>query len=214
MKLTIISDTHLYQGKLTTQIKEARPDVLVHCGDMTDSGSREELGLVAEWFGMLKRKEYVGEVVLIAGNHDRALQTTGAEGLFLKHNLYYLEDSEVTLHGFKFYGSPWTHNLKDWGFQYSHEQGPGPAIWNQIPDDTDILVTHSPPQGIRAFDERDWGCPHLLARVKTVKPRAHLFGHVHGKYGITHTQDTLFVNASSWTGQQRVMNAPTTLEFE
>lgn len=51
-----------------------------------------------------------------------------------------------------------------------------------IPNDTDILVTHTPPighgdlccSGVRA------GCVELLTTVqKRVKPRYHVFGHVH-----------------------------------
>lgn len=54
--------------------------------------------------------------------------------------------------------------------------------WNMIPDDTDILITHSPPlghgdlvcSGVRA------GCAELLATVqKRVKPKYHIFGHIH-----------------------------------
>lgn len=54
--------------------------------------------------------------------------------------------------------------------------------WNKIPNDVDILVTHSPPlghgdqcnSGVRA------GCVELLSTVQSrVKPKYHIFGHVH-----------------------------------
>lgn len=54
--------------------------------------------------------------------------------------------------------------------------------WDVIPDDTDILVTHTPPlghgdlccTGVRA------GCVELLSTVqKRVKPKYHVFGHIH-----------------------------------
>lgn len=54
--------------------------------------------------------------------------------------------------------------------------------WNKIPDDTDILVTHTPPvghgdlccTGVRA------GCVELLTTVQQrVKPKYHVFGHIH-----------------------------------
>lgn len=54
--------------------------------------------------------------------------------------------------------------------------------WNAIPDDTDILVTHTPPvghgdlccTGVRA------GCVELLSTVqKRVRPKYHVFGHIH-----------------------------------
>lgn len=54
--------------------------------------------------------------------------------------------------------------------------------WNLIPDDTDVLITHSPPlgygdlchTGIRA------GCVELLSTIQQrVKPKYHIFGHIH-----------------------------------
>lgn len=51
-----------------------------------------------------------------------------------------------------------------------------------IPDDTDVLITHTPPvghgdlcsSGVRA------GCVELLTTVqKRVKPKYHVFGHIH-----------------------------------
>lgn len=54
--------------------------------------------------------------------------------------------------------------------------------WNLIPDDTDILITHTPPlgygdytcSGVRA------GCVDLLRTVQErVKPKYHVFGHIH-----------------------------------
>lgn len=54
--------------------------------------------------------------------------------------------------------------------------------WDMIPSDTDILVTHTPPvghgdlccTGVRA------GCVELLSTVQNrVKPKYHVFGHIH-----------------------------------
>lgn len=54
--------------------------------------------------------------------------------------------------------------------------------WNIIPDNTDILVTHTPPlgfgdlccTGVRA------GCVELLSTVQQrVLPKYHIFGHIH-----------------------------------
>lgn len=54
--------------------------------------------------------------------------------------------------------------------------------WDAIPEDTDILITHTPPvghgdlccTGVRA------GCVDLLSTVQTrVKPKYHVFGHIH-----------------------------------
>lgn len=68
-----------------------------------------------------------------------------------------------------------------WAFNLPRGQ-PCLDKWNKIPDNVDILVTHSPPlghgdlcySGIRA------GCVELLSTVQNrVKPKYHIFGHVH-----------------------------------
>lgn len=54
--------------------------------------------------------------------------------------------------------------------------------WDKIPEDTDVLITHTPPighgdlccTGVRA------GCVELLTTVQQrVKPKYHIFGHIH-----------------------------------
>lgn len=56
------------------------------------------------------------------------------------------------------------------------------AKWNEIPDDTDILVSHGPPFGIGDLCKSSLrvGCPMLLSAVQErVKPKIHAFGHIH-----------------------------------
>uniref|UniRef100_A0A8C9L8U8 Metallophosphoesterase domain containing 1 n=1 Tax=Pavo cristatus TaxID=9049 RepID=A0A8C9L8U8_PAVCR len=61
-------------------------------------------------------------------------------------NCIYLQDSEVTVRGFRIYGSPWQPWFYGWGFNLPR----GQALlekWNLIPDGIDILITHGPPLG-------------------------------------------------------------------
>lgn len=72
-----------------------------------------------------------------------------------------------------------------------------------IPSDTDILVTHTPPvghgdlccTGVRA------GCVELLSTVQNrVKPKYHVFGHIHEgmtKYATSHTNFKMYRKSSS-----------------
>lgn len=209
LKIAAISDTHMYHGKLTDMIIKANPDVLVHCGDMTDGGTLGELSTVIEWLGMIKKKGYAGHVVAIAGNHDIALENSASLiSMMVDLNIDYLEDESIIIRDFKFYGSPWTSGLRGWGFQYDHDNGPGSKVWDKIPLDVDVLLTHSPPYKTLSRDNGDWGCPLLKSKVEEIKPPVHIFGHVHAAHGILHTRDTLFVNASSWTSNMRIMNDP------
>jgi hypothetical protein len=48
--------------------------------------------------------------------------------------------------------------------------------WKLIPQGTDVLITHGPPQGV--FDGGT-GCKHLMDAVQDIKPSIHCFGHFH-----------------------------------
>uniref|UniRef100_A0A336LFB0 CSON010335 protein n=1 Tax=Culicoides sonorensis TaxID=179676 RepID=A0A336LFB0_CULSO len=114
-------------------------------------------------------------------------------------NCTYLEDTGIELYGLKFYGTPWQPEFCRWAFNLPR----GKAClekWNQIPQDTDVLVTHTPPvghgdlccSGVRA------GCVELLTTVQQrVKPKYHVFGHIHEGYGISSDGKIIFINAST-----------------
>merc|ERR1711964_231814 len=62
----------------------------------------------------------------------------------------------------------------------------------------DILVTHTPPfcVGDCLDSQEDAGCPHLLSAIQDrVKPKAHVFGHVHVP-GVWSDSQTTYVNAA------------------
>ncbi|WP_413944773.1 hypothetical protein [Bdellovibrio sp. HCB-162] len=50
---------------------------------------------------------------------------------------------------------------------------------NKIPDEVDILVTHSPPFGIL---DAGHGSQSLRERVLKVRPKVHIFGHNHHEW--------------------------------
>lgn len=58
----------------------------------------------------------------------------------------YLQDTSITIEGLKIYGTPWQPEFSGWAFNLPR----GEAClqkWNNIPADTDILVSHTPPLG-------------------------------------------------------------------
>lgn len=185
-----MADTHLYHQDL--EVPEG--DVLVHAGDMTRSGTPVQLAEVAAW---LRGFSHPHKIV-VAGNHDRALEYDPVSARSLFDGLTYLQDASVTIDGVKFYGSPWQPEFHSWAFNLPR----GPEIakrWAAIPDDTDVLITHGPPRGIGdrcGMDERA-GCEDLLARVRVVKPRLHLFGHIHQDRGQWTIGDTHFANVTT-----------------
>lgn len=83
------------------------------------------------------------------------------------------------------YGAPWQPKFYDWAYNLPL----GARLrekWDQIPEGVDVLITHGPPLGIldAAADGHECGCPDLLDTItQRVKPRLHIFGHIHEAYG-------------------------------
>ena len=57
------------------------------------------------------------------------------------------------------------------------------------------------------------GCPQLLRVVERVKPRLHLFGHIHEGYGMATRGVTKFVNASICTADYEPTNRPVVIDL-
>lgn len=163
MRILHISDTH---GKHELLIDLPKADVIVHTGDFTEDGTEEEVKDFIEWFSGLS----YAHKVFIAGNHDNCLYGANIEGL--PDDVHYLCNEGITIDGFKFYGVPM--------FVEDDLDGNFPELYSRIPDDTDVLLTHQAPLGI--LDEKEginYGDYSLYKRVMDVKPRYHLFGHIH-----------------------------------
>jgi Icc-related predicted phosphoesterase len=62
-----------------------------------------------------------------------------------------------------------------------------PHHFDQIPAGVDLLLTHSPASGIfdMLYNGSQWGSSRALRdRIELVKPRVHLFGHMHEQRGV------------------------------
>ena len=87
-------------------------------------------------------------------------------------------------------------------------------LYTAIPEDTDVLVTHTPPYGILDRDGSIlYGSRVLLERVRTIRPRLHLFGHIHKSQGITSDGVTVFSNAAIMDEGYDHLNAPNVLSL-
>ena len=121
----------------------------------------------------------------------------------------------MIIDGVKFYGSPWQPWFYDWAFNL--ERGPEiRAKWDLIPEDTDVLITHGPPYGIGdlTFQKDHAGCQDLLKAVERLKPRTHIFGHIHERYGINSIDGTTFINASSFNHNYHRFNEPVIFDLK
>jgi Icc-related predicted phosphoesterase len=196
LRIVIISDTHGFHDV----VKIPDGDVLIHAGDGCSRGTLEE---AEAWLDALRRLPHAHKLV-IAGNHDRCFETDPQAARSLTHGLTYLQDSDVTIAGLRFWGAPWQPWFLSWAFNLQR----GSEIaekWALIPDDIDVLITHGPPAGIldETWDGRPVGCEDLLQTVERITPRLHVFGHIHEGYGAQVRGSTLFVNASTCTLRYR-----------
>lgn len=229
MKIVCISDTHLRHDF------EIPPgDLLIHAGDLTLSGTSNEIRRVGQWLQELPHPYKI----VIAGNHDFLFEKDGmqAEGLLgsSPRGLVYLDDSGIVVEGLKIWGSPWTPRFYNWAFQLDPPNRPlllnrigmpgrdAKEHWKKIPPDLDILVTHGPPLGIldqvgevvggkeQPFEHV--GDPDLALAVKKKKPRHHIFGHIHSGNGEEILGPTHFVNAAICDEAYRPTQKPIVFE--
>lgn len=118
----------------------------------------------------------------------------------------YLHEQSVEIAGVKFYGSPFTPRFYSWGYQYDRD-AEADVRWAKIPEDTHVVITHGPPNGIldAATDAECFGkmvavgCSALKRRLAEIKPNVHVFGHIHDHFGTYIKHGTMFVNAASVT---------------
>jgi hypothetical protein len=80
---------------------------------------------------------------------------------------------------FKIFGSPFSPAKGNWAFGYGVEEAR--QIWERIPLDSDIVVTHTPPKYHcdEAKDRRAAGCEALREALWRVRPLLAICGHVH-----------------------------------
>lgn len=180
MKILHLSDTHGCHRRLK-DLPEA--DVVVHSGDFCMVGSEQEAIDFLNWFYDLP----YAHKIFICGNHDDCLYGANIDGL--DENVHYLCNSGVTIDGMKFYGVPMFM-----GDCITDRQNRNYA---NIPDDVDVLITHTPPYGVLDFDDEiNYGSEELLQRVSEINPRLHLFGHIHRQHGLTDNGITRFSNGA------------------
>ena len=84
---------------------------------------------------------------------------------------------------FRVFGSPYSLQKGSWAFQYPEHRGGG--LWSQLPQDTDIVITHTPPKSHCDQAEKGAsGCEALRQALWRIKPSLAVCGHVHEGRGV------------------------------
>jgi len=235
MRLVCISDTHSLHHEMLHELPKG--DVLIHAGDLSNKGSEKDVTDFINWYKNIKGYD---TKLFIAGNHDFSFEKRSGvrykgeldwlDNLLSEENLSqsdvtYLEDSFITIETpefsrpIKFYGSPWQPWFYDWAFNLPRLGTELQEKWKMIPEDTDVLITHSPPNGYGDL-VNNWrqpnthvGCECLINRIGEINPLVNVFGHIHEGYGVEYGKKTAFVNASICTTAYEPTNKPIVVDL-
>jgi Icc-related predicted phosphoesterase len=213
MKVVCIADTHCYHNKIDVP----DGDLLIVAGDFSvgiQPGNIFEAENFNRWLCRLPH----GYKILVAGNHDWLaydLKDIPENIQRIYSAAIYLQDSMVKIEGIKIYGSPWQPYFNNWAFNLPRD---GPELaekWKLIPEGIDILVTHTPPYNILDMNQEKehCGCKLLSMNIGRVKPRYHIFGHLHDGYGMCKEGETTFINASVLDDEYRIKHKALVFEI-
>lgn len=211
LKIDCVSDMHGNFPTLTGG------DLLIVAGDMTARDLQKEWNQFFEWIGrqQYRKKIYIGgnhdnmlqelgSDVMLYARDTVGLRPENAEYLCDSGTEFEYEEEIEEEHKFrgmisykvkkklKIWGSPWTSqfpgiNPKCCAFTHEFMQSIK-FRWDLIPDDVDILITHSPPYGILDQIPTNFGASAgdmdlLKALEDRIKPQLHVFGHIHENGG-------------------------------
>ena len=241
MRITHISDTHNKHNQLNGLLPGG--DLLIHSGDITSLGRKDEVIRFVKWFNGIDN--YTNKI-FIAGNHDMTFDSEKLlrdklahfEGRTeydtecavgkpdwlevlltsdLNQNVFYLENNFIEIDQIKIWGSPITPTFGyGWGFNVNRGYDIN-QIWNRIPNDTDIVITHGP---IHSYCDRtdrgglNVGCEQLYHRLNEVQPQLHFSGHIHEAYGYRNTNWGYAFNGCNCDLSYLVNNKPMTYDYD
>ncbi len=204
------------------QLKLEGGDLLIITGDLTAKDLQWEYLAFRDW---LMKQDYKKKI-FICGNHDRCIE----QGLFYFSPEWmgadYLNNSGTEYEGLKIWGSPqslWFDRINPICATFTGSEKDLKKEYAKIPDDIDILITHTPPWGIRDKNKDGLNCGSRSLRdaVERIKPKYHFFSHIHEDQGYCMLKsegygdenNTHCYNVSIMDGDYRPVNRPVTITF-
>lgn len=198
MILGHISDTHnQHSNKWNLQ----PCDVLIHSGDFSFYGRDTE---IAQFFRDMKKAIKDAEAsyaLVVPGNHEKGVMSN--EGLFRQmckdNDIICLIHEAVEIEGVKFFGTPWQNEFCNWAWNVA-DTDKLTELYSQIPQDTQVLITHVPPKGMLDYSPicGSVGSPELWTKVQSMLGtlKYNFFGHIHYSHGVKEFMGTKFVNSA------------------
>jgi len=139
-----ISDSHQKHGFLKVP-KDI--DIVIHAGDESNyrnpyMNNNECLNFL-EWYKNLDIKYKV----FVAGNHSTAIGNGLIKKSDIPENIIYLEHESTNIEGINIFGSPYSPSFGT-GWSFNVPRNKMVDYWSEIPENTNILIAHSPPKGV------------------------------------------------------------------
>ena len=235
MRIVCISDTHSLHENMRHELPKG--NILIHAGDISNRGGERDVTNFIHWFQNIEGYDMK---IFVSGNHDFCFERVNephhkgdydwlhhlmSEENLSQSDVVYLEDDYVLYVSdelsipLKIYGSPWQPWFYDWAFNLPRLGTELQEKWDMIPMDTDILITHGPPNGYGDFVDnfrqpnRNVGCELLRNKIEEINPILNIFGHIHEGYGVYTNEKTTFVNASTCTARYEPTNKPIIIDL-
>ena len=216
ISIVCISDTHGDHRALTNYIPPG--EILIHAGDYTLYGNRDNAADFNVWLGELKDAKKFQHIIVVQGNHEcNAVWKRQSKGILSNARLLMNEviKIEVDVSGPVKNGIEGKKcEIQIFGTDFFWPAlEPQNAKLDNIKESVDIIVSHCPAKGY--LDMND-GCPALLQIVHRVKPCLLVSGHMHRGRGIKTIEDstgnttTTFVNAAT-VDKRKVTKGPIVL---
>lgn len=209
MKIVCFSDVHGIQDshKLTDWFMANPADILLFAGDIQRSHADDGTSFV-NWLSHLP---YTHKLCTF-GNHDTNYKDM-LETAKLFPSVTFLNHEPIEVMGLKIFGSPYSRVFMNWAFML-HES----ALWErykEIPNDTDILITHTPPLGTLDANTSGFNCGSealMLKLLHMTELKLHVFGHIHEGAGMVKDKYTS-INASVLDEKYKLKHMPTIVEL-
>ncbi len=213
MKIACISDTH-NQRLLNMALPDA--DILLHAGDWTGQGSVLEVEQFNSFCGQVKDKYKYG-IWATGGNHDFLAEKQFSLCKDILTNCNLMIDNSVELEGINFWFSPHQPWFYDWAFNLRRGK-PLEEKWAQIPDNTNVLITHGGPKFHLAttVSGEDVGDLDLYNRILNLNDlKLHVFGHIHCGYGVDESiSGIIYANSSICNEQYKPVNKALLFDYD
>jgi Icc-related predicted phosphoesterase len=168
--------------------------MVIHAGDASNNIAPTinvaEYTKFDKWFSNLD----IQHKIFVPGNHETAMYNK----LIAEQtaNYHILTHESIVIEDIKFFGSPYTMSYGNWAYMVPVERIE--MVWSDIPEDCDVLITHGAPVRTLSANNKGIECGdhYLSEKVNSIKPKYHIFGHIHESSGMTIKNDIVFINAS------------------